>query len=285
MSIIEPITGRYVHVDLDGTTYRTYFESAGSGVPLVCLHTAGGDSRFYRHLLNDPELLSDFEVIAFDLPWHGRSLPPDGWWDTEYKLTRRFYVDFIAAFCDALELERPALMGCSMGGYVMLDIAHEQPDRYRALIGVQTRAFADQWTALAPITVSPEVSYSSFMPVVRSVSAPTAPEARRREVDWIYASNGPGVVAGDFDYASHDHDARPFLSELDAEALSLSVIGGDWDPSCLPEHTDELKRRLPGLKVVRISDAGHFPPSENPEAFKPALMEALAPLRETAPTR
>ena len=42
---IEPMVGRYVHVEIDGTPHRIYFEEAGQGIPLVCLHTAGSDAR------------------------------------------------------------------------------------------------------------------------------------------------------------------------------------------------------------------------------------------------
>src|SRR6202000_2419516 len=50
---IEPIVGRYVHVDIAGVMHRIYFEENGSGIPLVCLHTAGSDNRQWRHLLCD----------------------------------------------------------------------------------------------------------------------------------------------------------------------------------------------------------------------------------------
>ena len=52
---IEAIVGRYVHVDIDGVMHRIYFEEAGAGIPLVCLHTAGADNRQWRHLLADEE--------------------------------------------------------------------------------------------------------------------------------------------------------------------------------------------------------------------------------------
>lgn len=279
MAYIEPITGRYVHVELDDVAYRTYFEENGSGVPLVCLHTAGADQRQYRHLLVDDDVTDDFRVIAFDLPWHGNSLPPGEWWNTEYKLTQRFYLDFIAAFCGALELDRPILLGCSMGGYVMLDIAYDQPGDYRALIAVAARAYAPEWAALKAVADDPEIDHHSWMAISHSCSAPTSPEQCRRETDWIYASNGPGVVAGDLYYAAEDHDARPFLSEIDLEATGLHVIGGDWDLSCLPQHTEELQRRAPGLPVTRMSDTGHFSPAENPESFKRVLMPILEPHR------
>jgi pimeloyl-ACP methyl ester carboxylesterase len=278
--MIEDVTGRYAHVTVGGTTYRTYFEEAGDGIPLVCLHTAGADSREYRHMLGDPDITRDYRVIAFDLPAHGRSQPLPRWWESEYKLTREFYTGFIAAFCDALELERPALVGCSMGGYVMLDLAHEQPGRYRALIGVQTRAYAPAWTALAPIVQHPEVDWNSCRTLVHAVCSPASPEELAQETVWIYASNGPDVMAGDFHYAAEDHDARWFLAELDAAELGLYVIGGDDDPSCLPAHTEELARRVKNLEVTRIPDCGHFPPSENPEVFKAALMPILDAVRE-----
>ena len=41
----EPIVGRYLNLDLSGRPHRLYIEEAGSGIPLVCLHTAGADGR------------------------------------------------------------------------------------------------------------------------------------------------------------------------------------------------------------------------------------------------
>ncbi|MGW5517824.1 alpha/beta fold hydrolase [Nocardia africana] len=280
MTYLEPITGRYLHVELDGVTYRTAFEEAGSGIPLICLHTAGADLRQYRHLLNDHEITDRFRVIAFDMPWHGRSLPPDGTWHKDYRLTRQFYIDFIGRFSDSLGLERPALLGCSMGGYVMLDLALEKPGTYRALIGVQPRAYAPYWTNMYPMLDNPDVNYHSFAAVVRAFSAPTSPPDRRREVEWIYSQSGPGVLAGDFHYAADDHDVRTRMKEIDAKAVGLHVIGGDWDLSCLSEHTDELANAIPDLPVTRIPDAGHFPPSENPESFRKALLPILDSIAE-----
>jgi pimeloyl-ACP methyl ester carboxylesterase len=91
----EPITGRYLHLDLLGKPHRLYIEEAGSGIPLLCLHTAGSDARQYRGLMNDARVTANFRVIAFDMPWHGKSSPPSGWQDGEYRLTSRVYVRMI----------------------------------------------------------------------------------------------------------------------------------------------------------------------------------------------
>jgi pimeloyl-ACP methyl ester carboxylesterase len=280
MSYIEPVIGRYVHIELDGRVYRTSYEEAGEGIPLVCIHTAGGDLRQYRHLLNDPEITSRFRVIAFDLPRHGRSLPPDGTYDEPYQVTRTYLLDFIDAFCDALLLDRPALLGTSMGGYIMLSVAIERSSRYRALVACQPRAFAD-WSKLGFVLDNPTVNIQSFTTVIKALISPDSPLDRAREVEWVYAAAGPGVLAGDLAGAT-DCDVRDTMSQIDAERAGLFVIGGDWDLSCLPEHTAELSDAIPGLPVVRMPDAGHFPPAENPEAFREVLLPILDQIEKRA---
>ena len=82
MPDFEPIVGRYFTMDVQDAPCRIYVEEAGSGIPLVCLHTAGSDARQYRHLLCDPAITDHYRVIAFDLPWHGKSVPPPGFGKT-----------------------------------------------------------------------------------------------------------------------------------------------------------------------------------------------------------
>src|SRR6185437_16966235 len=91
----EPITGRYVNCELLGEPHRLYVEEAGSGIPLLCLHTAGSDGRQFRGLLNDPRIAKNYRVIVFDMPWHGKSSPPAGWQNEDYRLTSRDYVRMI----------------------------------------------------------------------------------------------------------------------------------------------------------------------------------------------
>ena len=45
----EPISGQYGKFKIDGISHRIYWEEAGQGIPLVCLHTAGSDGRQYRN--------------------------------------------------------------------------------------------------------------------------------------------------------------------------------------------------------------------------------------------
>ena len=113
---IEPVTGRYLHLQLEGRDNRVYFEEAGQGIPLVCLHTAGSDGRQFRGLLNDAAVTNHYRVIAFDMPWHGKSSPPVGWEREEYQLTTRRYTDMIMAFCRALTSTRPSFRSSTPAG-------------------------------------------------------------------------------------------------------------------------------------------------------------------------
>ena len=134
------VIGKYVYLTINGIEYRVYYESAGTGIPLVCQHTAGAHGLQWRHLLEDPEITRQYQVIAWDLPFHGKSLPPveDPHWTKPYNLTRDFFLKFITTFCRELALERPVFMGCSMGGQVAVDLAAEHGKDFRAVIGVES---------------------------------------------------------------------------------------------------------------------------------------------------
>ena len=108
----EPMMGRYFTLNIGGDACRIYMEESGSGIPLLCLHTAGSDSRQFRHILSNPDITSRFRVITFDLPWHGKSNPPKGFREQDYKLTVDGYKQIINAVCSALDLDAPVVMGC-----------------------------------------------------------------------------------------------------------------------------------------------------------------------------
>src|SRR3546814_2861100 len=79
--------------------------------------------------LGHVEITSRYRVLAFDMPWHGKSYPPEGWQDEEYRLTTELYVETILAFCNALALDKPALIGCSIGGRIVLHLANAHSDK------------------------------------------------------------------------------------------------------------------------------------------------------------
>lgn len=272
---LEAMVGRYLSVDIDGSPCRIYFEEAGSGIPLVCLHTAGADNRQYRHMLNDPEITSRYRVIAFDMPWHGKSYPPEGWQGTEYRLTTRRYTDTILAFCRALDLDRPALIGCSIGGRIVLELANSHADRFSALIGVESADYQQPWYDTDWLHRSDIHGGEVCAALVSGLIAPQSPSRFRHETLWQYMQGGPGIFKGDLYFYREDADLRGKLTRIDTAKLPLYLLTGEYDFSCSPEDTLRTAHAIPGAKVTIMRELGHFPMSENPEQFRKYLLPVL----------
>jgi pimeloyl-ACP methyl ester carboxylesterase len=192
---LEPIVGRYLTLRLGGRPCRVHFEEAGGGIPLVCLHTAGADGRQFRHLMTDEAITRDFRVLAFDMPWHGKSLPPEGWHKEEYRLTTSTYTEMILTFCRALELDRPVVMGCSIGGRIVLNLAIEHAEQFRALIGLEAADFQTPWYDTSWLN-RPDVHGGEVCAaLISGLIAPQSPEVSRQETLWMYKQGGPGVCS------------------------------------------------------------------------------------------
>ena len=277
---IEPITGRYVHLEIEGRPYRIYFEEAGAGIPLLCLHTAGAHSSQYRHLMCDDAVTNRFRVIAFDLPWHGKSNPPVGWEGEEYKLTSQFYVAAIAAFSQAMSLERPVVMGCSMGGRVVVRLAQEQGSSLRGVIGLEGSDSPSPWYDNSWLD-SPEFLRGDFCAaLVSGLVAPQSPDEFRWETLWHYYQGGPEVFKGDMHFYRTDSDYKRASNTIDTGACPVYLMTGEYDYSCTPEDTLRTAERIPGAEAIIMAGMGHFPMSENPAAFRDHILPVLAKIAD-----
>jgi pimeloyl-ACP methyl ester carboxylesterase len=287
---IEAVTGRYLRTDLDGRPHRIYFEEAGpaDGIPLLCLHTAGSDGRQYRGVLNDPEVTEVFRVIAFDLPWHGKSSPPAGFEKDVYRLTTKLYVDTVMAVAKALDLDRPVVMGCSIGGRAVLHLALQHGGAFRAGIGLQSALYADPGAnpALRDLELihRPDVHGGDVSAAfVSCLIAPSSPAADRWETLWHYSQGGPGVFMGDLVYYMADGDMRNLdLSPLKSQQCPLYLLTGEYDLSATPALTADLARQVNAAHFEVMPGLGHFPMSEAPERFLRHLRPLLRKIRAQA---
>lgn len=110
-------------VDIHGV--RTRVLCGGSGPPLVYLHGAGGTGLWFPHLA---QLAERFAVYAPESPGWGGSDDAD-WMDTIQD-----YVLHHDGVIRALDLERPVLVGHSLGGWIAAELAVTYPDRLAALV-------------------------------------------------------------------------------------------------------------------------------------------------------
>jgi pimeloyl-ACP methyl ester carboxylesterase len=276
---LEPITGRYGEFESQNRKFRLYYEEAGQGIPLLCLHTAGSDGRQYRAVLNDSSIARNYRVITFDMPWHGKSSPPAGWQNEDYRLTTGSYTGMIMDFIGALGLERPVVMGCSIGGRIVLDLALKHAKELRALIGLQTGAYVERYYDAAWLD-HPEVHGGRACGAVAyGLMSPLSPEKERWETVWHYMQGGPGVFTGDLYFYQVEGDVRERIGAIDTSVCPLHLLTGEYDYSASPRDTEAAAARIKGAKMTIMKGLGHFPMSENPEAFLGYLRPVLEEIR------
>jgi pimeloyl-ACP methyl ester carboxylesterase len=281
MARFADVIGRYLYLRVDGTEYRVYFEEAGTGIPMVLQHTAGADGRQWRHLLEDPEVTKSFRLIAYDLPYHGKSLPPPSreWWKHPYSLTQDFFMKFVVALARELDLDRPVYMGCSMGGHLAGDLALHYPGEFRAVIGVEAALASKGTDTILPWFHHPRLSNESKPSLMYTLMAPQSPEASKQETIWIYSQGAPPVFKGDLDYYSLEHDLTETAHRIDTSKVAVYLLGGEYDWSATPAEVRMLADRVKGARFTEMKGVGHFPMSENPAVFRRYLLPVLESIR------
>jgi pimeloyl-ACP methyl ester carboxylesterase len=272
----EPITGRYLNVIIAGTTRRIYVEEAGQGRPVLCLHTAGADSRQWRHLMNDAAVTAGNRLIAFDMPWHGKSLPPEGWETQEYLLTTDAYIETVLAVTGAMSLYRPVLAGCSMGGRIALQLAALQPDRFSGFIAIEASDFQPAWYDIDWFHRPDAHGGEMGAALVSANISPHAPPVERGNTLWMFMQSGPGVFRGDLSFYTRDDSLVARLGRIDTEKTPVHFLVGAYDLTCTPEDAQRTASAIPGATIAVMDELGHFPMSEHPAGFRPYFLDALA---------
>ncbi len=274
---IDAPVGRYVHLDLGGVDHRVYFEEAGSGIPLLCQHTAGSHGSQWRHVLENPAITDRFRVIAYDLPFHGKSLPPVGpsWWSEQYKLTGERLRAIPVALAHALGLDRPVFMGCSVGGLLALDLAAHHPDEFRAVVSLEgSLKVGGAWDRLLGFW-HPQVSNEAKARMMEGLCAPGSPVEYRKETTAVYAAGWPPAFLGDLWYYLVDYDLRDRASTIDTDRVGVHILTGHYDYSATVEDGRAAHEAIPGSTFAEMEGMGHFPMSENPEGFFRHLLPVL----------
>ncbi|PSK67172.1 Soluble epoxide hydrolase [Micromonospora sp. MH33] len=215
--------GRYAEVN----GINLYYETHGTGHPLILLHGGLGSGEMFGPVL--PALAARHQVIAVDLQGHGRTA------DVDRPLDLRTMADDIAALIDHLGLDRPHLVGYSLGGGVALRAAVAHPEKVGRLVAAsahvrsdaiypEMRAQQGQVTGAAAEFMTDTPMYQLYQQV-----APR-PEDFPRLLDKIGA-----LMAEDFDLTEEVSDLR----------VPTLIVAADADMAP-PSHYVEVFRLLDG---------------------------------------
>ena len=255
---------------------RTRYLSAGSGSSVVMLHGFHGSADHYRWLV--PQLAPGHTTYALDLLGHGATDWPAG---TEYHL--RDYGRHLLAVLDALDLDRTALVGNSLGGAVAMWAAINAPDRVTKLfllcpagLGATTRLGAAQFA----------VGYVEVLAGIRTGAA----SALSRRIQFADArSVDPAFFerkAADARRRRRGHHRRITMAQsrglarLDAVDPKLVrhptlVAWGERDRALSWRRAQSRIDRFPDARLEVIPQAGHLPHVEAPDTVASLLLTFL----------
>jgi len=256
--------------EVNGT--RLYYETAGSGDPVVLLHAFMLDGRMWDDQFD--VLAGEFRVIRYDARGFGRSaLPKPG---ETYS-----HVDDLAALLATLDARTPRLVGASMGGRFALDYALTHPAGVRSLVVIDTVVSGWQW--------SPEwlASYAPIVAAGRRGDIPAAKQLWLGHALFAPAREKPEVAArlklmvDDYSgwHLTHPSAERPVepptVNQLGRITTPTLVVVGSRD---LPEFHRIAARVEGGVASgthATIPGAGHLANMETPEGVTRALREFL----------
>ena len=270
------------HVLVGGV--RCHYLQAGSGPPLVLLHGTAIDSATLSYGPSLHALAKHHRVIALDWPGYGLSERP------RVEMSMAEFVALLAAFLDAIGLEKSHLAGFSMGGAVALGLALQAPGRVLTLTligsyGLDARAPVPllPYIAMRAPRLSATVSWgmrrSRFLTrlvLSRIVFADSglvtdelveavheqlkAPEAERSFVAWLRSEIRPFGFGTSYE---------PQLNEL---AVPTLLLHGRKDRVVQWRKAARASERIPDARLMVVPGCGHWVMREAPDVFVGELL-------------
>jgi 3-oxoadipate enol-lactonase len=238
------------------------YERRGKGTPLVLLHGFPLDHHLWDEVV--PLLTNTFDMIIPDLRGFGNSTMID----SPYSMDD--YASDIANLLNRLNIQKAAIVGHSMGGYVALAFARRYPERVSGLGLVSSQVLAD-----AP--ERKEGRYKSAADVaangIGSVVESMAPKFTFDERLQAYArasmeQQQPAAYINALKAMAERADSTSLLSSFN---FPVVVIHGDADALIPIDRAREVKAALPQAHVFEIRGAGHMPMMEAKEKTAEAL--------------
>lgn len=245
-------------VMLKDETVIHYLE-AGQGPALVLVHGLGASAESWRDSMR--LLAKGYRVIALDLPGYGKSDKPRG----DYSIPH--YAAVIGEFIDALGVDRVALAGNSMGGWMAVLAALERPEKVSHLILVNSAGL--QRGKYPPVNLNPGTKEEQKALMLALFADPSFVTPKAVDAQWEYRKEIRGTVNAMLEALKAG--AQPLDDRLKDIKVPTLIIWGRKDALIPAEFAERFARGIPGSRLAMIEDAGHLPQIEKPHAFSRAV--------------
>ncbi len=267
--------------------FQMNYEDVGSGPALLLVHGFPLDRTMWTYQME--AFKHDYRLIVPDLRGHGQSQVPPGPYHMEQM------ADDLHALLQKLEIERVVLAGLSMGGYIAFAFWRIYPHQVQALVLADTRAAADtaegRQNRYAMIERAQAEGTAGIVEgMLPKLLSPATLEHNQNVVVHtrrMMANTPSGGVVGALQGMAERPDSTPTLSTLTVPTL---ILVGEDDAITPPSEAEAMRAAIltprderaasyiPSVTLVRIPQAGHLSPLENPTRFNQALRAFLGSL-------
>jgi pimeloyl-ACP methyl ester carboxylesterase len=267
---------------IDGISTR--YLTSGQGAPLVFLHGIGESSFDWRWLM--PDLLGERCIYALDMPYSsGINQPRE-----EY--SQEFLAEFVFRFLSELNIDKPVVVGHSLGGIVAITMALKDPELLKDLVLVCSAGLGTELNPLLSMQTLP--GYSDFLSLIsrtpmgalhrvwaRSLVLYTYPylvppewthEQYRLTLTPHFMDALLGALRNHVNIKGQQTILIDHLSKIKMPTL---IIWGGNDRVIPLSHAKEAMKHLPNARLEVISDCGHMPHVERPSATAAVLNQFL----------
>jgi pimeloyl-ACP methyl ester carboxylesterase len=202
-------------------------------------------------------LAQRFHLFAIDIPGFGQTARPDWMRDMSD------YILYLRDLLDALGLEKPIVVGHSLGGWMAAELAVWYPERVGKLVlsnGAGIRVKGTQIGHLLAMNPQEMLAVSFVDP---AAAAPLMPPEVNAEyiMDQYRQRTTLATLAWN---PSYDPKLERRLAWVQCPTL---IVWGEHDKLIPPVYAEALYMAIPGSRVVMLSDTGHMPMFEQPEAW------------------
>lgn len=257
---------------IDGASVA--YDDVGAGAPVVFIHAFPLNRSMWAPQTR--RLAAGARCVTLDVRGFGESsaTPP---------FTMARFADDVAALLDARRIDRAAVVGLSMGGYIAFALWRRHRDRVRAFVLADTRPTADtpegarRRRALIDVARtqgSDAVAAQQLDVLVGRSTRAGNPEVAERIRGIIAAAPVAGIV-GALEAMLARPDSTPTLATIDVPTL---LVVGEEDGVTPVDDARAMQRAIPGSALEIIGRAGHLSNLEQPDAFNTAVEGFLAPL-------
>lgn len=260
---------------------EAYYERHGEGPPVICAPGGGLDHRSWYPLIQS--LGDEFELIPYDPRGHGKT----GHGDVD-DVTMELLVSDLDALIEHLELDRPAIAGCSLGGLIAHVHAASGSTDVGALVTLEAPARMSERPLMLRIMQRVQTTGARFVGMDRAWGlVQRVRNLLGNEDEWA-DEELPGV---DMTKRAYMNDAVSQMSSevamqmgsvLQYEPENLSdisaptlVLTGEDPAEFFADAAETLTRQIPNSRRDRVPNAGHTAYMDNPEAFGGIVREFL----------